>query len=305
MSASIKIIRNTACLESNTIFKSRIMSNSHLMTDWICVCAEGETVDGREIKRKWITDAAETYNPQLYTALLWPEHSRNFGNMGQVLELMSEEDGEGILRLYARLCPNLSLMQANVAGQLIFCSAEFTPDGNFRGTGKSYLEGLGVTDEPASVYTERMRFNSRNKNKRYGALKPLVIDKVTPIKEAREMATNKNKSKWRSLFNIQDEEQPGEETAPDDKIQVLAQAVADLEAQVLILKNKAEATDTAVEDVVADVEVVKEVVDTEDFAKLRDNLPGIIKNFGKLENKVTKLPNKFSKGEGKKPFSFL
>ncbi len=123
----------------------------------------------------------------------------------------------------------------------------------------------------------------------------------------REMAAGKNKSKWRSLFNIQDEEQPGEETAtaPDDKIQVLAQAVADLEARVLSLENKTDATDTAVEDVVADVEVVKEVVDTEDFAKLRDNLPGIIKNFGKLENKVTKLPNKFSKGEGKKPFKFL
>ncbi|WP_432340268.1 hypothetical protein [Yersinia enterocolitica] len=121
------------------------------------------------------------------------------------------------------------------------------------------------------------------------------------------MAAGKNKSKWRSLFNIQDEEQPGEETAtaPDDKIQVLAQAVADLEARVLSLENKTDATDTAVEDVVADVEVVKEVVDTEDFAKLRDNLPGIIKNFGKLENKVTKLPNKFSKGEGKKPFKFL
>ncbi len=283
------------------------MSNSHLMTGWICVCAEGETVDGREIKRKLLTDAAETYNPQLYTALLWPEHSRNFGNMGQVLELMSEEDGEGIMRLYARLCPNLSLMQANVAGQLIFCSAEFTPDGNFRGTGKSYLEGLGVTDEPASVYTERMRFNSRNKNKRYGALKPLVIDEVTPIKEAREMAAGKNKSKWRSLFNIQDEEQPGEETAPapDDKIQVLAQAVADLEARVLSLENKTDATDTAVEEVVADVEVVKEVVDTEDFAKLRNNLPGIIKNFGKLENKITTLPKRAPNGDGKKPFKHL
>lgn len=282
------------------------MSNSHLMTDWICVCAEGETVDGREIKRQWITDAAETYNPQLYTALLWPEHSRNFGNMGQVLELMSEEGSDGVMRLYARLCPNLSLMQANVDGQLIFCSAEFTLDGNFRGTGKSYLEGLGVTDEPASVYAERMCFNRRNKNKRYGALKPLVIDEVTEIKEARKMA-GKNKSKWRSLFNIQDDEQPGEETTPvdDDKVQVLAQAVADLESRVASLENKTEATDTAVEEVVADVEVVKEVVDTEDFARLRDNLPGIIKNFGKLDNKVTTLPKKYSKGEGKKPFKFL
>ncbi|WP_308461309.1 hypothetical protein [Yersinia enterocolitica] len=78
-----------------------------------------------------------------------------------------------------------------------------------------------------------------------------------------------------------------------------------MEARVIALETKTDETDAAVEDVVADVETVKEVVDTEEFATLRDNLPGIIKNFGKLENKVTKLPNKFSKGDGKKPFKFL
>ncbi|WP_273974635.1 GPO family capsid scaffolding protein, partial [Serratia ureilytica] len=101
------------------------------------------------------------------TALLWPEHSRNYGNRGRVLAAMCQEGDDGIMRLYVQLCPNISLMQANAEGQLLFCSAEFTPDGNFRGTGKSYLEGLGVTDSPASVYTERMRFSKRHKNKRY------------------------------------------------------------------------------------------------------------------------------------------
>lgn len=49
---------------------------------------------------------------------------------------------------------------------------------------------------------------------------------------------------------------------------------------------------------------VKEVVDTEDFARLVGNLPELVKNFSKLNNKVTQLPDKkFSKG--KKGFNFL
>ncbi|EAA1889298.1 GPO family capsid scaffolding protein, partial [Salmonella enterica] len=63
------------------------MSGSQLATNWICIATAGETVDKRTIEEQWLLDAAELYDPNLYTALLWPEHSRNFGNMGEVLEL--------------------------------------------------------------------------------------------------------------------------------------------------------------------------------------------------------------------------
>ncbi|EBG2008136.1 phage capsid protein, partial [Salmonella enterica] len=59
-----------------------------------------------------------------------------------------------------------------------------------------------------------------------------------------------------------------------------------------------------VSDVQEDVDTVKEVVDTEDFARLVGNLPELVKNFSKLNSKVTQLPDKkFSKG--KKGFNFL
>lgn len=280
------------------------MSDSQLMTNWICVCAEGKTVDGRDIKREWITDAAELYDPHLYTALLWPEHSRNYGNRGRVLELMCQEDDEGVMRLYAKLCPNLSLMQANVDGQLLFCSAEFTPDGNFRGTGKSYLEGLGVTDEPASVYTERMRFSKRSKNKIYGALKPLVFDEVKEIHEEVKMSGNKKKG-WRNMFSIEEEQQQPETPADGDKLQALAEALDDIERRLSALEGKAEETATAVEEVQEDVETVKDVVDTQEFKTLRDNITGIVKNFSKLDKKVTNLPSRNPKGDGRKEFKFL
>ncbi|CAI1906285.1 GPO family capsid scaffolding protein [Serratia proteamaculans] len=279
------------------------MSDSQLMTNWICVCAEGKTVDGRDIKREWITDAAELYDPHLYTALLWPEHSRNYGNRGRVLELMCQEDDEGVMRLYAKLCPNLSLMQANVDGQLLFCSAEFTPDGNFRGTGKSYLEGLGVTDEPASVYTERMRFSKRSKNKIYGALKPLVFDEVKEIKEEVKMSGNKKKG-WRNMFSIEDEQPQPENPSDGDKLQALAEALAGFETRLSALEGKTEETATAVEEVQEDVETVKDVVDTQEFKTLRDNISGIVKNFSKLDKKVTQLPSR-NPGKGRQPFKFL
>lgn len=278
------------------------MSDSQLMTNWICVCAEGDTVDGRYIERQWITDAAELYDPNLYTALLWPEHSRNYGNRGRVLELMSREGDDGVMRLYARLCPNLSLMQANADGQLLFCSAEFTPDGNFRGTGKSYLEGLGVTDEPASVYTERMRFSKRHKNKRYGALKPLAFDEVKEIKEEVKMSGNKKKG-WRSMFSI--EEELPENPAEGDKLQALAEALADIETRLSALEGKAAETASAVEEVQEDMDTVKGVVDTKEFKTLHDNIGGIVKNFRKLDEHTTQLPNKNPKGNGRKVFNYL
>lgn len=164
-----ELFRNEVNAEANFIGdtenhsrKGGNMSASQLATNWICIATAGETVDKRAIEEQWLLDAAELYDPSLYTALLWPEHSRNFGNMGEVLELKAERDDEGILRLYARLCPGISLLQANANGQLLFLSPEFTPDGNFRNTGKTYLEGLAVTDSPAGVSTTRLRFSRTN-----------------------------------------------------------------------------------------------------------------------------------------------
>ena len=41
---------------------------------------------------------AETYDPEHYTANLWPEHRRWF-NMGQVIELKVEENEKGETQL--------------------------------------------------------------------------------------------------------------------------------------------------------------------------------------------------------------
>ncbi len=279
------------------------MADSHLMTNWLCIATEGETVDKRELTRKMLIDAAETYDPEnMYTALLWPEHERCFGNAGEVLEVDWAEDDAGRVKLFARLCPSTDLIRANRDGQLLFTSVELTPDGNYRSTGRYYLEGLGVTNEPASVGTTRMRFNKRKNNYFIGNSVPLVINEVKEMKMAGKI---KAKSGWRSMFSLEDETTT-QEDAPQgsDQLQALAEALAALENRVAALETKTEATDSTVEDIQTDVETVKDVVDTEEFARLRDELPSIVSNFSKLDKKVTTLPNKNPKGS-RKPFQFL
>uniref|UniRef100_UPI00093E9A0E GPO family capsid scaffolding protein n=1 Tax=Candidatus Sodalis sp. SoCistrobi TaxID=1922216 RepID=UPI00093E9A0E len=204
---------------------------------------------------------------------------------------------------YARLRPNIKLMRANAEGQLVFCSAEFTPDGNFRGTGKSYLEGLGVTDEPASVYTERLHFSqTRHQGLIYAATQPFTL-------KGHHMKKQKTGS-WRKIFSLE-EPTPVDTPVDMDKLQALAEAVAALENRVAALEGQAEQTETSVEEVKQDVaevqedvETVKEVVDTQEFKLLRDNIGGIVKSFSKLDSRITALPNK-NPGTGRKPFNFL
>lgn len=272
---------------------------SHLRTDWLCVATEGDTVDKRVLERQWLIDAAETYNPELYGALIWPEHEKDFGNFGEVLCAMWQEDESGLVKLYVQLRPNAFLLEANSRDQLIYFSVELTEDGNWRGTGRSYLEGLAVTDTPASVGTTRLRFKKRGNHKPgYYACRV----SRNGIKQDNAM----KKTHWQSWFNIkpkkfEEEEIVPEEAAPEDKLQVLAEALNSLESRVAAIE--AQLTETQ-----EDVDTVKEVVDTEDFAALRDNLPAIVKNFSKLDEKITTLPRrKFGdkKNQPEKRFKFL
>lgn len=105
---------------------------SHLKTDWLCVATEGDTVDGRDIKRQWIIDMGETYDYNHYVALIWPEHENDCGNFGEVLEATWHDGDDGLARLYVSLCPNMRLIFANHEDQLLFFSIE--PEENWRGS---------------------------------------------------------------------------------------------------------------------------------------------------------------------------
>lgn len=132
---------------------------SGLTSEWICVSCEGKTIDGRTIESDWLIGMANSYDPYFYTALIWEEHDRTKPNLGEVLALKIEYIGKEV-RLYARIKPNLKLIEYNKNGQKLFCSVEV--EENFSQSGKFYLGGLAVTDSPASINTDRLRFKNRN-----------------------------------------------------------------------------------------------------------------------------------------------
>lgn len=131
---------------------------ANLTTDFVRIARSGKTIDGREIDPQWLKDMAETYDPSVYTALIWPDHLR-LTNFGKVLELATEGAG-GVVTLLARLQPNANYVLDNRYGQHLFFSMELAE--NFAGTGKAYLVGLGVTDSPASLGTDELKFSARH-----------------------------------------------------------------------------------------------------------------------------------------------
>ena len=247
---------------------------SHLKTYWLCVATEGDTVDGRDIKRQWVIDMGETYDYSHYVALIWPEHEDDCGNFGEVLEATWHDGDDGLARLYVSLCPNMRLIFANHEDQLLFFSIE--PEENWRGSGRTYLKGLAVTDTPASVGTTRLRFSTRRKLSKRGYYS-CVISHDGKIKQEEKM---KN---WQKLFGIkpkfEDESQQEGEPANDDKLQALASALNELEGRV----GKIETQLNSVSD---DVSTIAEVVDTEEFSAIRDNASEIVKRFSALDKKT-------------------
>ncbi|EMG1955291.1 GPO family capsid scaffolding protein [Vibrio alginolyticus] len=149
-------------------------------SDWVVVATEGNTVDGRKIAASWIEDMAEQYSKEEYTALIWPEHYRSDWtqykgkNWGIVEELKAEEK-DGKLRLFAKLTPNQFLLEANKEGQKLFTSIEPNPD--YKGEGRCYLEGLAVTDSPASTGTTLLKF-SRSSNGQETTLESDALEEV-------------------------------------------------------------------------------------------------------------------------------
>lgn len=129
------------------------------ITDWKRVATSGKTVDGRTIDAQDLRDMAASYNPATYTATIWYEHIRYFGSMGTVVEVKAEDLAGGKVALFAKLQPNDALLAMNKQGQKIFSSVEIQP--NFADTGKAYLRGMAVTDEPASLGTEALHFSRR------------------------------------------------------------------------------------------------------------------------------------------------
>ena len=143
------------------------------------VATEGATTDGREIQREWIQQMADNYDPKKYGARVWVEHIRGigpdsaFGAMGDVISLEAKEVEDGKLALFAEIDPTDELKAMNKKRQKVYSSIEINH--KFGDTDQAYLEGLAVTDSPASLGTEMMKFS-----REAGDKSPLASRKQNP-----------------------------------------------------------------------------------------------------------------------------
>lgn len=130
------------------------------------VATEGATTDGREIQRIWIEQMAKNFNREKYGARVWLEHYRgvlpdsSFAALGDVIAVEARQVEDGKLALFAQIEALPALVAMNKAKQKIYTSIEVDP--NFAKTGEAYLTGLAVTDSPASLGTEVLKFAAGN-----------------------------------------------------------------------------------------------------------------------------------------------
>nr|WP_045884961.1 GPO family capsid scaffolding protein [Pseudomonas chlororaphis] len=140
-----------------------------LVSSWKRVATSGPTADGREIKPEELRDCAETYKPSTYTAVIWVEHQRCNGAHGTVYAARLIDDDpsfrKGQVALEVQMKPNSRLLKLNSDGEKLFSSVEITP--NFANSGRAYMTGLAVTDEPASLGTQELYFSKRTHKTSY------------------------------------------------------------------------------------------------------------------------------------------
>ncbi|MGG7436396.1 GPO family capsid scaffolding protein, partial [Enterobacter hormaechei] len=140
------------------------------VSKWFRIGVEGDTCDGRVISADDIQEMADTFDPRVYGCRINLEHIRGllpdslFKRYGDVVELKAEviSDGsalDGKKALFGKIQPLDELVSMVKAGQKVYTSMEIRP--NFANSGKCYLVGLAVTDDPASLGTEYLEFCSR------------------------------------------------------------------------------------------------------------------------------------------------
>jgi hypothetical protein len=131
------------------------------------IATSGPTIDGRVISRQQIEDMAKNYDSKIYTAPVNLEHIMGympdsvFSSYGKVIKLGTRETtifGEKQLQLTAVADVSEAAVAWQQQGKKAFASIEMTS--NFTGRGIAYLTGLALTDIPASLGTEKMRFSA-------------------------------------------------------------------------------------------------------------------------------------------------
>lgn len=264
------------------------------------VAVEGATTDGRTIERQWLVDAAETYNINTYGARVWLEHFRSalpdgpFKAYGDVVALKTEEveiAGKKKLALFAQIEPTADLIALNKARQKIYTSIEIRP--KFADTGRAYLDGIAVTDTPASLGTEMLTFSAQHPDA--NPLKSRKNDPDNLFSEAIEIAlefeeVTDSESKVAGLFSrVMEALGKSKDKAVKDDAQ-FSELTEAIEALATHAKEQGEAF---TEEVAARTDLVEKVT------KLSTDFNDLVKRLGETEDHSQKNRPPATGGDGK------
>ncbi|WP_313364503.1 GPO family capsid scaffolding protein [Pseudomonas sp.] len=264
------------------------------------VAVEGATTDGRTIERQWLVDAAETYNPNTYGARVWLEHFRSalpdgpFKAYGDVVALKTEEveiAGKKKLALFAQIEPTADLIALNKARQKIYTSIEIRP--KFADTGRAYLDGIAVTDTPASLGTEMLTFSAQHPDA--NPLKGRKNDPDNLFSEAIEIAfefeeITDSESKVAGLFSrVMEALGKSKDKAVKDDAQ-FSELTEAIEALATHAKEQGEAF---TEEVAARTDLVEKIT------KLTTDFNDLVKRLGDTEDHSQKPRPPATGGDGK------
>ena len=281
-----------------------------LVSYWKRVATSGPTVDGREILPQELRDIAETYAPSKYTAVIWCEHERWSGSHGTVFAVRLVEEADdlepGQIALEAQLKPNQKLLWLNDQGEKLFSSIEIWP--NFAGTGKAYLTGLAVTDQPASLGTQELYFSQRtNKATYYAASVELgALNEEKPQGELAKLATMIT-----SLFKRFAVEQPAASDTTDTPTEskppmdeATATALKALLAQLLVVaagiqaviepaaEEAPEPDQAPIDDVQSAVDDIVTTAEQErEFSRQGNSNKAVLKSLAELQKQFNTLVN--------------
>jgi len=254
------------------------------LSKYFRVAVAGDTCDGRKISESEIKQMADTFDPRVYGCRINLEHRRglfpdgDFCRLGDVTDLKWEKIVDdsalnGKVALMAQISPTDGLISMIGKKQKIYTSIEIAP--NFANTGKAYLVGLAVTDDPASLGTEMLAFSATAEHS------PLANRKKSP----------------ENLFSVATEAEISFDDIAEPAPSVLARV-----KELFAAKKKNDSDQFG--DVNAAVTVVAEQVqanfdDTaQKFAALNDRLAELETSAGTDRNAVQKLTRKLEKTDG-------
>lgn len=252
------------------------------------VAVSGNTVDGREIQPQHLRDAAANYNPSVYAARVNIEHflspypGSDFGAMGDVTALSTEDITEGPLAgrtaLYAELDPSDRMVQMTDKGQKVYSSIELAPQ--FALNGKAYVVGLAMTDTPASLGTDRLKFAAQQRasvmafNNQQGD-PPMFTEAIEA--EVIELAAQRSDDGVKWFSRVMSILGKGQET-DDQRFSQVHQAV---EAVAQSQSEQLDRFNTAEQERQQDKVTIQKL--TTDLAALRQQLEGTDGNFSRRQ----------------------